>query len=121
MNSRQVARGLAWFGIGLGLVELLAPRTVARAAGLRGHERLLQVFGAREIASGALVLAKQDPQAWLWTRVAGDALDGLLLSAGMRAGNPDRQRAMLATLAVAPVVVLDTLYARRSLGRETAE
>ncbi len=121
MSSRQVARGLAWFGIGLGLAELLAPGTVARAAGLRGRERLLQVFGAREIASGVLVLAAKDPEAWLWTRVAGDALDGLLLSAGMRAGNPDRQRAVLATLAVAPVVVLDALYARRSLGRETAE
>ena len=36
MNSREVARGLAWFGIGLGLTEPLAPRTVARAAGLRG-------------------------------------------------------------------------------------
>ncbi len=112
MNSRKVARGLAWFGIGLGLVELLAPRTVARATGLQGRERLLQVFGVREIASGALVLAAKDPEAWLWTRVAGDALDGALLSAGMKAGNPGRQRAMLATVAVAPVVVLDTFHAR---------
>lgn len=32
-NVEKVARGLAWFGIGLGLAELLAPRTVARAAG----------------------------------------------------------------------------------------
>ena len=57
MNSRNMARGLAWFGIGLGLAELLAPRAVARAAGLRGHEGLLQAFGAREIASGAVILA----------------------------------------------------------------
>ncbi len=121
MNSRDMARGLAWFGIGLGLAELLAPRAVARAAGLRGHEGLLQAFGAREIASGAVILAAKDPEAWLWTRVAGDVLDGLLLSAGMKAGNPGRQRAMLATLAVAPVVVLDAVYARRSLGREAAE
>ena len=39
----------------------------------------------------------------------------------MKAGNPGRQRAMLATLAVAPVVVLDAVYARRLLGREAAE
>ena len=121
MDARGIARGLAWFGIGLGLAELLTPRTVARAAGLRGHERLLRVFGAREIASGALILAAEDPEAWLWTRVAGDALDGALLSAGMRAGNPSRQRAILATLAVAPVVVLDLLCARRSLGPDTAD
>lgn len=121
MSSRKVARGLAWFGIGLGLTELLAPRTVARAAGLRGHEGLLQAFGAREIASGALILAAKDPEAWLWTRVAGDVLDGLLLSAGMKSANPDRQRAMLASLAVAPVVVLDALYARRTFRNETAD
>ena len=121
MNSRDMARGLAWFGIGLGLTELLAPRAVARATGLQGHETLLRVFGAREIASGAVILAAEDPQAWLWTRVAGDVLDGLLLSAGMRADNPHRQRALLATAVVAPVVALDALHARHSLGREMAE
>ncbi len=121
MNSRRVAHGLAWFGIGLGLAELLAPRIVAHAAGLRGREGLLQVFGAREIVSGALILAAEDPEAWLWARVAGDALDGLLLSAGLQAGNPDRRRTMLATLAVAPVVVLDALYACRSVGRTMAD
>ena len=113
MHHRDVARGLAWFGIGLGLAELLAPRAVARVAGLQGHERLLQAFGVREIASGAMILAAEDPEAWLWTRVAGDALDGLLLSKGMMADNPERERALLATLAVAPVVILDALYARR--------
>jgi hypothetical protein len=35
MNSRKIARGFAWFGIGLGVVELLAPRVLARAIGLR--------------------------------------------------------------------------------------
>ena len=121
MKSRDVARGLAWFGIGLGLGELLAPRAVARATGLQGHETLLQLFGLREIASGAVILAAADPEGWLWTRVAGDALDSLLLSVGMKAENPERHRAMLATAAVAPIVVLDALYARRSLGPETAE
>ena len=121
MKSRDVAHGLAWFGIGLGLAELLAPRAVARAAGLQGHERLLQLFGVREIASGVLILAAKDPEALLWTRVAGDVLDSLLLMEGMQAENPERQRAMLATAVVAPVVALDALYARRSLGTEAAE
>ena len=120
MNSDKVARGLAWFGIGLGLAELLAPRAVARATGLQRHEKLLQIFGMREIASGALILAANDPTAWLWTRVAGDLLDSLLLMEGMSSDNPHRKRSMLATAAVAPVVILDALYARRSLGSETA-
>lgn len=116
-----MARGLAWFGIGLGVAEMLAPRAVARATGLEGHEKLLRLFGAREIASGIVILVAEDPEARLWTRVAGDLLDGLLLSAGMRAGNPHRHRAVLATAIVAPVVALDALYARYSLGREAAE
>ena len=101
MKSRDVARGLAWFGIGLGLGELLAPRAVARATGLQGHETLLQLFGLREIASGAVILAAADPEGWLWTRVAGAARDSLLLSVGMKAENPARPRAMLAPAAVA--------------------
>ena len=48
MKSRNAPHGLVWFGIGHGLVELLAPRTLTRATGLRGHERLLTVFAARE-------------------------------------------------------------------------
>ena len=114
MDDRTVARGLGWFGIGLGLAELFAPKAVARATGLQGRERLLQVFGAREIASGVLILAADDPASWLWARVAGDGLDGGVLAAGLAPSNPHRGRTLLATLAVAPVVALDLLYALRS-------
>ena len=114
MDDRTVARGLGWFGIGLGLVELFAPRTLARATGLRGRETLLQAFGLREIASGVLILAADEPEPWLWARVAGDGLDGGVLAAGLAPSNPDRGRTLLATLAVAPVVVLDLVYALRS-------
>ena len=36
MAPRQTAKGLAWFGIGLGLAKLLAPKAVAKASGLEG-------------------------------------------------------------------------------------
>ncbi len=78
MSSRVVARLLAVFGIGLGLVEVLAVRDVARASGLEGQERELRAFGWREIVSGVIILAARRPENWLWMRVAGDALDGLL-------------------------------------------
>ncbi|MBV9537759.1 MAG: hypothetical protein JOY70_02370 [Acidisphaera sp.] len=113
MDGRRIARGLAWFGIGLGLAELFAPRSVARAAGLEGHERTIRWFGVREIGSGVLLLAARDPQRLLWVRVAGDGLDGALLGAGLRPGNPHRGRTLAASLAVAPVVALDTAYAFR--------
>lgn len=74
-----------------------------------------QAFGIREIASGALILAAEHLERWLWTRVVGDALDGMLLSTGTRAGIPRREHTVLAAGAVAPVVVLDALYACRGL------
>ena len=113
MNARQIARGLGWFGIGLGAVEVLAPRTVAQAAGLN-RPGLVQLFGLREIASGAILLAAEDPQRWLWIRVAGDALDGVALGEGLLPRNPARGRAFLALLAVAPVAALDMIYAVRA-------
>ena len=111
MEGRQIARGLGWFGVGLGLVEVLAPRALGRAVGLARHAGLLRLFGLREIASGVLILAAHDPEPWLWARVAGDGLDGALLAAGLSRDNPRRLRSLLATLAVAPVVALDLLYA----------
>ena len=56
-----------------------------------------------------------EPEKWLWVRVAGDGLDGALLANGMRPGNPGQMRAVAATLAVAPVVALDMVYAYRAL------
>ena len=113
MTPKDIARGLAWFGIGLGVAELLLPRRVAQAAGLEGHETLVAVFGVREIASGAYMLASPYPQDRLWLRVVGDALDGALLASRLGPSNPHAARTLAAALAVAPVVLLDTMYARR--------
>lgn len=112
MTPKDIARGLAWFGIGLGVAELLAPRRVAQAAGLEGHEALVALFGAREIAAGVFMLASPHPQDRLWLRVVGDALDGALLASRLGPSNPHAARALAATLAVAPVVLLDVAYAR---------
>ena len=109
MDDRTLARGLAWFGIGLGVVELLAPRDLARAIGLEGYERTLQLFGLREIVAGAAMLAADAPEDRIGLRVAGDVLDGGLLSVGLSASNRERSRTVMAVVAVAPVVVLDVL------------
>jgi hypothetical protein len=109
MDDQQLARGLAAFSIGLGLAELLAPRKVAELAGIEeGHERLLQAMGLREITSGLGIMQGQ-PAAFLWSRVAGDALDLALLAAAWRSGRSDRQRLQYAFAAVAGVTVLDVL------------
>src|SRR5205085_6171972 len=50
------ARGLGWFSIGLGLAELVAPRTMAELTGVRSPG-LLQLYGLREIACGVGILS----------------------------------------------------------------
>ncbi|MBL6458261.1 cyclase dehydrase [Belnapia sp. T6] len=106
-QARGLAQGLGWFSIGLGLVEVLAPHRVTRATGLEGHERLVASYGLREIATGIGLLTTRDPQPWLWGRVSGDVLDVGTLAAGLRPGNPERDRSGMALLAVLGVTALD--------------
>jgi hypothetical protein len=108
--TRDLARGLGWFSIGLGMAELLAPRAVARATGMhRRNERLLQAYGMREIAAGIGLLTAKNPAPWLWARVGGDALDLAALAAG---GRP-RDASMAAALAaIAGVTLVDIAAAR---------
>ena len=87
-SADNAACGLAFFSIGLGLAELLAPRAMARATGLAGRTTLMQAYGLREIATGIGLLASDNPRPWLWARVAGDALDALTLASGAGRSNP---------------------------------
>ena len=82
VDEEQLARGLGWFSIGLGLAELLAPRGIARVAGLRGNTGSIRLFGLREIASGIAIFTQgRRPAGAVWSRVAGDALDLACLGA----------------------------------------
>lgn len=108
-TAERVARGLGWFSIGLGLAELLMPRAMSRATGMRGRERTLRAYGAREIATGIALLAARDPRPWLWARVGGDALD---LAALGREGGWRRPGTAAALAAVAGVTALDMAAAQ---------
>src|SRR4051812_10375956 len=64
-QSVPLARTLGWFSIGLGLVEVLAPRALARFIGVSGeHRMLLRLFGLREMASGVGILTQHRPAPW---------------------------------------------------------
>lgn len=108
-TARKLARGLGWFSIGLGLAELMAPRAMARATGLRGQEALLQACGLREIASGIGLLVSRQPRRWMWARVGADALDLAMLST---AGHPRLLSTATAMAAVAGVAAADLACAR---------
>src|SRR4051794_9620195 len=73
-TSDRLARALGWFSIGLGLTELLSPRSITRRLGMEGKERLIRVFGAREIMAGVLSLSLEKRMG-LSSRVIGDGLD----------------------------------------------
>ena len=71
----EIAKGLGYFSIGLGLAEIVAPGAICRAAGIAGQEGVVRAYGAREIATGVAIVASHDPTPWIWGRVSGDALD----------------------------------------------
>ena len=110
-STHALAQGLGWFSIGLGLVELLAPRRLASSLGMEEHSGLIQAYGAREIATGIGILTQRDPTPWIWGRVAGDTLD-LATLAAVVPDNPRKGSALLAMAAVAGVAALDLLCAQ---------
>ena len=110
-TAHALARGLGWFSVGLGLAELLAPRSLGRFLGMEEHTGLIRAYGARELAAGVGILAQIDPTPWIWGRIGGDAVDLGTLALGLRRDNPQRENVGLALIAVAGVTALDVLCA----------
>src|ERR1041385_5648030 len=71
-NHDDLARGLGWFSLGIGLLGLFAPRRVNRLIGAGNHSALLRLIALRELVSGGGLLTQRDPSTWLKARVAGD-------------------------------------------------
>ncbi len=115
-HGEGLARALGWFSIGLGLAELVAPQGVARLIGIEGdagNRRLLRSMGVREIASGVGILSQRKPTPWVWSRVAGDAIDLALLGSAIRSENAQKGRVVAATAAVLGVTALDVYCGTR--------
>lgn len=110
MNAHEISRGLGFFSIGLGLAELLAPRSLATAIGIRdNHDTLIRTLGARELASGFAILSGLRTKESVWSRVAGDAVDLGLMSAAFTSPRTDRRKLAAGILAVAGVTAVDVL------------
>lgn len=71
----EMAAGLGYFSIALGVAELVMPQAVRRAGGIETPDALVRGYGVREIANGVAILMTHDATPWIWGRVAGDALD----------------------------------------------
>jgi uncharacterized membrane protein len=107
----RLAKGLGWFGLGLGIAEIAFPRVLARLIGVRPHQRLFPALGLREVVSGIGIIAQERPTGWMWSRVAGDAMDLALLGAAATSEETDEERWRVATGSVGAVTLLDLVCA----------
>ena len=107
----NLAKGLGWFSIGLGMTELLAAERLARLLGMEGKETLIRAYGLREIAAGMLCLAPEKTIG-VWSRVAGDGLDIATLLSAHTDDNPKKRNVGVALAAVAGVTLLDLVCAQ---------
>lgn len=107
----ETARGLGYFSIALGAAELLAPKVLCNAIGIKGLESIVRAYGAREIATGVAILASHDPEPWIWGRVAGDMADIATVATGLQQDNPRKDNTVLALAALAAVAVVDVACA----------
>ncbi|HEY2194423.1 MAG TPA: SRPBCC family protein [Actinomycetospora sp.] len=123
--TSDLATGLAVFSLALGTAELAVPAAVARLAGVREQGpavRAVTAFlGAREVAHGAGILSGRGTAAWVWSRVAGDALDIAALGAVARTKGAAPTRVALALAALAGVTVADVVTARALSGHRGGE
>ena len=114
---QRLVDGLGAFSIGLGTAQLVAPGVLNRSIGASDDARSRAVqrwlCGARELAAGVGLESRRGTTAWLWARVAGDALDLGMLGAVLSTarGTGARRRAAFATAAVAGVTAVDVVTA----------
>ena len=112
-DKDSLARFLGWFSMALGAAQVTAPRTMCRliGAGETGAApTLMRLMGARELAQGTGILTRPRPTTWLWSRVAGDAVDLTLL--GLIAVRNGRARTAFALANVLAVTVPDVYESR---------
>jgi hypothetical protein len=114
-----MAMGLGWFSIGLGAAEVLAPRGLARMIGVPPSAGVMRLCGMRELAAGFGLLSRRKPGMWLWSRVAGDAIDLSLLASAMKSSRAQPDRVWAATAAVLGVTALDA-WAATGFGRKSS-
>ncbi|HEX4667296.1 MAG TPA: SRPBCC family protein [Chthoniobacterales bacterium] len=123
-GGERLAKALGWFSVGLGVAEIAFPRALERFIGVRRQPVLLPALGFRELISGIGILATKRPAGWIWSRVAGDAMDLSLLAGADICRENDKARRKTAFANVLGVTALDIIAAvslTRSSSKGTEE
>jgi uncharacterized membrane protein len=116
IDASQLNQALGWFSLGLGLIEIVAPRELGRLIGAGDHPTALRLCGLREIASGIGLLSRRAPAAAAASRLAGDVVDMALLGAAFTSRDAQPGRLGLAATTVLGVAAVDA-YATRQHAR----
>lgn len=112
VGTGKFAKGLGYFSIGLGLMELLMPAQVGEMIGVSSRYRaFIPALGIREIAHGVAILSQQKPTEGVWSRVVGDGVDLAYLGAGFMGEENNKNRLTGATIAILGVTALDVMCA----------
>lgn len=112
-----LARGLGWFSIALGAAELVMPKKLATMIGVDpggAGPTVMRAMGMREIGAGVACLLSPARPLPLWARVAGDLVDLGLLGLATGGKRASSVRIAVAAGAVAGVMALDVVAARRT-------
>jgi uncharacterized membrane protein len=123
-RAERRARTLGYFSLALGVAQLTLSGPLARLIGLKDtarSRRALRAIGAREIASGIGLLARQPSPGPVWSRVAGDAVDLALLGTSLSDNPASRVRLLAVSAAVAGITTLDVLSAARLSRHEAVQ
>lgn len=116
-KNEPLAHGLGWFSIALGAAELLLPGGLASVVGVKKRRTLFRLLGIRELISGVGILTRKNSTPWLWSRVAGDAMDLALLGTALAMPGTRNGRVAAAAAAVAGVTVLDVMASKEHTKR----
>lgn len=124
---RQQGEGLAMalglFSLALGAAQVAAPGVMSRLVGASPTPRrrtTMRSVGLRELANGFAILTQPRQASWLWSRLAGDAVDLALLARVTTDRRNSKGRAIAASAAVLGVAALDYMAANQLTVGESA-
>ncbi len=119
-STSTFAFALGVLSIGIGLIEIFAPKKVAHFVGIdeERYNGIIQSMGVRELVNGVGLLSNPGhARPWLWTRIAGDVLDLALLGSAWGTVGANKSRLCAAISSVAGVAAADVVVTSRSLSR----
>jgi uncharacterized membrane protein len=119
-HGKVLTSGLAWFSVGLGVTQLVAPGFLGDLAGLPGgqgrrRDLAIRACGARELVTGIGLLGSTDKTRWLQARVLGDAIELGLLATALTSSRSSKARLAVVMAAMAAVTALDIVATRKAV------